>query len=131
MAFPKAMKSSLESSFIETTTSACSSSCFGFTSKPRLAKHLAHKSDPLSAEDESEGAAKSPLKASSMKPHVAPTSAPMPGAVTLVAILETRLLFPTIYPPVKANPPPGFFISEPTERSAPAWHGSFSEQNSQ
>lgn len=50
--------------------------------------------------------------------------------IILFSITEITLLLPHIYPPVGANPPPAFFISEPRSRSAPKHEGSYSDVNS-
>ena len=70
------------------------------------------------------GALNTPLKKELFKLKFAPCSLPIPGAVNLSATKLTKSLFPAIYPPVEAIPPPRFFISEPTTKSAPTSPGS-------
>ena len=59
-----------------------------------------------------------------------PNSAPIPGAVKRYEDNSTKSFLPTIYPPVGAIPPPGFFIKEPAMISAPTSIGSFVSVNS-
>ena len=59
-----------------------------------------------------------------------PMSLPKPGEVKQIAAFSTRFLFPAIYPPEGASPPPGFLMSEPAIKSAPTSLGSFFSTNS-
>ena len=76
------------------------------------------------------GAKNKPSKISRFCSKEQPTSRPIPGDVNLLAQSSIKSLLPAIYPPVRAIPPPGFLIKDPTQRSAPTQHGSKVSTNS-
>ena len=113
------------------TISALSSLYFGSTSYPNLSITLLVSIATFRALATVCDAINNPCKKLLFEFRDGPISFPSPGAVSLSAHNSTKSFLPTIYAPFDAIPPPKFFISDPTQISAPISIGSLYDTNSQ